>query len=54
VTNMAAGVAAEGGTDEVIRHEDVMEIGRRVERQFTGLVMALVPQIDASPTHCAR
>jgi purine-nucleoside phosphorylase len=51
VTNMAAGVAGEGGTDEVIRHEDVMEIGRRVERQFTGLVAALVPQIDAIPTH---
>jgi len=26
----------------------VMEMGRRVERQFTGLVMALVPQIAAS------
>jgi purine-nucleoside phosphorylase len=40
VTNMAAGV-----TGEVIQHEDVMEIGRKVERQFTGLLTALVPQI---------
>jgi purine-nucleoside phosphorylase len=43
VTNMAAGVT--GGT---IHHEDVMEIGRRVERQFTGLLVALVPQIAAA------
>ena len=43
VTNMAAGV-----TGEAIAHEDVMEIGRRVERQFTALVAALVPQIDAA------
>jgi purine-nucleoside phosphorylase len=42
VTNMAAGV-----TGEAIVHEDVMEIGRRVEQQFTGLLTALVPQIDA-------
>ena len=31
VTNMAAGVSG-----ETIHHEDVMEIGRRVEAQFTG------------------
>jgi purine-nucleoside phosphorylase len=43
VTNMAAGVSG-----EVIQHEEVMEIGRRVERQFTGLVTALVPQIDSA------
>lgn len=42
VTNMAAGV-----TGEVIDHADVMEVGRRVERQFTGLLTALVPQIAA-------
>jgi purine-nucleoside phosphorylase len=42
VTNMAAGV-----TGETIHHEDVMEIGRRVERQFTGLLTALVPQLVA-------
>ena len=46
VTNMAAGVTAVGReTAETIHHEDVMEIGRRVERQFTGLLTALVPQI---------
>jgi purine-nucleoside phosphorylase len=43
VTNMAAGV-----TGEVIAHEDVMDIGRRVEQQFTGLLTALVPQMDAA------
>jgi purine-nucleoside phosphorylase len=43
VTNMAAGV-----TGETIQHEEVMEIGRRVEQQFTGLLMALVPQIAAA------
>ena len=43
VTNMAAGVSG-----ETIHHEDVMEIGRRVERQFTGLLTALVPQVAAS------
>jgi purine-nucleoside phosphorylase len=42
VTNMAAGV-----TGEAIHHEEVMEVGRRVERQFTGLLTALVPQIAA-------
>jgi purine-nucleoside phosphorylase len=42
VTNMAAGV-----TGETIHHEDVMEIGRRAERQFTGLLTALVPQLVA-------
>lgn len=40
VTNMAAGVV-----DEVINHEEVMEIGRRVEGQFTSLVKALIPQV---------
>ncbi len=49
VTNMAAGVIREGSdTAETIHHEDVMEIGRRVERQFTGLLTALVPQIAAA------
>jgi purine-nucleoside phosphorylase len=43
VTNAAAGVL-----NEPIHHEEVMEIGRRVERQFTGLLTALVPQIAAS------
>jgi purine-nucleoside phosphorylase len=40
VTNMAAGVL-----DQVIHHEEVMEIGRRVEKQFTSLLLALIPQI---------
>jgi purine-nucleoside phosphorylase len=43
---MAAGVISLGQqTAETIHHEDVMEIGRRVERQFTSLLTALVPQI---------
>jgi purine-nucleoside phosphorylase len=40
VTNMAAGVL-----DRVIDHQEVMEMGRRVEAQFTSLVKALVPQV---------
>jgi purine-nucleoside phosphorylase len=40
VTNMAAGVV-----DKSIHHEEVMEIGRRVEVEFTSLLKALVPQI---------
>ncbi|WP_213806826.1 purine-nucleoside phosphorylase [Granulicella sp. dw_53] len=43
VTNMAAGV-----TGEAIHHEEVMEIGRRVERQFTSLLTALIPQLGAN------
>jgi purine-nucleoside phosphorylase len=46
VTNMAAGVVAEGQSEaETIHHEDVMEIGRRVEAQFTTLLTALIPQL---------
>ncbi len=40
VTNMAAGVL-----DEPINHEEVMEIGRRIEGQFTCLLTALIPQL---------
>jgi purine-nucleoside phosphorylase len=43
ITNMAAGVSG-----DVIHHEEVMDIGRRVESQFTGLLTALVPQIAAA------
>lgn len=43
VTNMAAGVL-----DQAINHAEVMEIGRRVEAQFTSLVKALVPQVAAA------
>jgi purine-nucleoside phosphorylase len=41
VTNMAAGVL-----DEPINHEEVMEIGQRIEGQFTSLLTALVPQLS--------
>jgi len=48
VTNLAAGVVAAGQeTAEAIHHEDVMEVGRRAEKQFTSLLTALVPQIAA-------
>ncbi len=43
VTNMAAGVS-----DDAINHEEVMEIGRRVEGQFTSLLKALIPQVAAA------
>jgi len=42
VTNMAAGIL-----DEPINHEEVMEIGRRIEGQFTSLLTALIPQLAA-------
>lgn len=45
VTNLAAGVAPPGGAAETINHEEVMEIGRRVEAQFTALLIALIPQL---------
>jgi purine-nucleoside phosphorylase len=49
VTNMAAGVVAVGQKEaETIHHEDVMEVGRRAEKQFTTLLTALVPQIAAT------
>jgi purine-nucleoside phosphorylase len=42
VTNLAAGISSES-----INHEEVMDIGRRVEAQFTSLLTALIPQIPA-------
>jgi purine-nucleoside phosphorylase len=42
VTNMAAGVL-----DREIDHAETLEVGRRVARQFTALVKALVPQLAA-------
>jgi purine-nucleoside phosphorylase len=42
VTNMAAGVV-----DQAIDHEDVLEIGRAAEKQFTSLLTALSPRIAA-------
>lgn len=48
VTNLAAGVVASGQqTAETIHHEDVMEVGRRAEKQFTSLLTALIPKIAA-------
>ena len=43
VTNMAAGVL-----DEPINHEEVMEIGRRIEGQFTSLLTALIHQMSGA------
>jgi purine-nucleoside phosphorylase len=43
VTNMAAGVSA-----EAINHLEVMEMGRRIEAQFTSLLTALIPQVAAA------
>jgi purine-nucleoside phosphorylase len=46
VTNMAAGVPATGAENaETINHEEVIETGRRTEKQFTSLLTALIPQI---------
>jgi purine-nucleoside phosphorylase len=42
VTNMAAGVV-----DKSIHHEEVMEIGKRVEAHFTVLLKALIPKLAA-------
>ncbi|MFC6644953.1 purine-nucleoside phosphorylase [Granulicella cerasi] len=44
VTNMAAGVMPEAN----INHEEVMQIGKRLEPQFASLVKALVPQVAAA------
>jgi purine-nucleoside phosphorylase len=43
VTNMAAGVL-----NEAINHAEVMDTGHRVERQFTSLLTALIPQIASA------
>lgn len=43
VTNLAAGVSG-----DVIHHEEVMDIGRRLEAQFTSLINALVPQVASA------
>lgn len=45
VTNMAAGVL-----NEPINHAEVMEIGKRVGKQFSELLLALVPQIAQLPS----
>jgi purine-nucleoside phosphorylase len=40
VTNMAAGISK-----KKINHEEVLEAGRRVERQFTAFLEALLPEL---------
>ncbi len=40
VTNMAAGVV-----NQAIDHEDVLEIGRSVEKRFTSLLVSVIPKI---------
>src|SRR3984885_13787531 len=52
VTNMAAGVPASGAENaETINHEEVIETGRRTEKQFTSLLTALIPQIARQIDH---
>jgi purine-nucleoside phosphorylase len=49
VTNMAAGVIPSGQqTAETIYHEDVIEVGRHAEKQFTSLLTALIPRIAST------
>ncbi|HEX4576784.1 MAG TPA: purine-nucleoside phosphorylase [Edaphobacter sp.] len=51
VTNMAAGVIPAGQQiAETIHHEDVLEVGRRAEKQFTSLLAALIRQIATIKT----
>jgi purine-nucleoside phosphorylase len=55
VTNMAAGVPAYGEERaDTIDHEDVMQIGRSAEKQFTCLLTALIPQIAAEQLAAAN
>jgi purine-nucleoside phosphorylase len=49
VTNLAAGVAPPGKAAETIAHEDVMEMGRRVDAKFTALLVGIIPQIVPQP-----
>jgi purine-nucleoside phosphorylase len=42
VTNMAAGIL-----DQPINHEEVLETGERVRKQFVALLTAVIPQISA-------
>jgi purine-nucleoside phosphorylase len=42
VTNMAAGVL-----DQPLDHHEVLETGHRIEKQFTSLLTALIPQISS-------
>jgi purine-nucleoside phosphorylase len=42
VTNMAAGIL-----DQPINHEEVLETGKRVQKQFEALLRAVLPRIEA-------
>jgi purine-nucleoside phosphorylase len=42
VTNMAAGIL-----DQPINHEEVLETGERVRKQFVALLTAVIPQVSA-------
>jgi len=42
VTNMAAGIL-----DQAINHDEVLETGKRVQKQFEALLRAVLPRIDA-------
>ncbi|MBV8205792.1 MAG: purine-nucleoside phosphorylase, partial [Acidobacteria bacterium] len=43
VTNMAAGIL-----DQPLNHEEVLETGRRVQKQFIALIEAVVPEMAAA------
>ena len=50
VTNMAAGVPLAGQeTAQPLDHIEVIETGRRIEKQFAGLLAALIPRIASLP-----
>lgn len=42
VTNMAAGIL-----DQPINHDEVLETGRRVQKEFEALLRAVLPKLDA-------
>ena len=42
VTNMAAGIL-----DQAINHDEVLETGKRVQKQFEALLRAVLPRIEA-------
>jgi purine-nucleoside phosphorylase len=48
VTNMAAGIL-----DQPINHEEVLETGKRVQKQFEALLRAVLPRIEATVA-CAK
>ena len=48
VTNMAAGIL-----DQPINHEEVLETGKRVQKQFEALLRAVLPRSDFVLTWCS-